>query len=141
MNTDDLLAELRSLLQQPPKLPVWTALCEQLELWPDDARVEIAIPYALGYLDRWPDAIRRESRYDWVKELRGGRDEPRLQLCNALQGGQRTGDAGARNTGAGISRQQWLGQSAALRNQLKTQQRWWQSALAIAHPLPWVLSR
>jgi hypothetical protein len=96
MNTDDLLAELRSLLQQPPKLPVWTALCEQLELWPDDARVEIAIPYALGYLDRWPDAIRRESRYDWVKELRGGRDEPRLQLCNALQGGQRTGDAGAR---------------------------------------------
>jgi hypothetical protein len=41
----------------------------------------------------------------------------------------------------GISRQQWLGQTAALRQQLKAQQRWWQSALAIVHPLPWLLSR
>lgn len=51
------------------------------------------------------------------------------------------GGAGARNTSAGIGRQQWLGQTAALRHQLKAQQRWWQSALAIAHPLPWLLSR
>jgi hypothetical protein len=59
--------------------------------------------------------------------------DPALALSGA--------DTGARNVSTGISRQQWLGQTAALRQQLKAQQRWWQSALAIAHPLPWLLSR
>ncbi|MDP2282920.1 MAG: transglutaminase domain-containing protein [Pseudohongiella sp.] len=50
------------------------------------------------------------------------------------------GPVSASSAAPGLNRQQWLQQVAALRKQLHTRQRWWQNALATAHPLPWLQS-
>lgn len=77
--TDVLFGELRSLLQESPSAALWERLCAHLDLWPQDALAEVAIPYAADHLARWPDALERPAPVAWLTPLVAP-----VQLANAL---------------------------------------------------------
>lgn len=86
MNTthDHRFSELRSLLHHPPSERVWEVLCAQLDLWPHDALVDIALPYASGILARWPQDLRRAAPTGWVNDWTEGLEPPQMCLPNTL---------------------------------------------------------
>lgn len=57
METNARFGELRSIVQQRPSAQAWEALCEHLERWPSPELEQLALPYTLQYLARWPSAI------------------------------------------------------------------------------------
>jgi hypothetical protein len=85
----DRFGTLRALLQQAPSEQVWGELCEELGLWGEEERERVALPYALGHLDRWPTQITRWAHHlDWClrKTARGAAHEApawRRRLANA----------------------------------------------------------
>jgi hypothetical protein len=71
----DRFGTLRALLQQTPSEQVWRALGAELAGWEGRELEEIALPYALGHLERWPVEIARWAAHDapsWRKRLANG---------------------------------------------------------------------
>jgi hypothetical protein len=73
----DRFGTLRALLQQAPSEAVWGELCEELALWGEEERDAVALPYVLGHLDKWPDAVERRansSQAVWRQRLANSLD-------------------------------------------------------------------
>jgi Leucine-rich repeat (LRR) protein len=66
MTQETLFGELRSILQRPASVETWEALCQSLELWPSDELEQVALPYTLGILHRWPGEVARVAPLSWV---------------------------------------------------------------------------
>jgi hypothetical protein len=79
-----LFGELRSVLQRPASEETWGALCAQLDLWPVAALEAVALPYALGHLARWPDALSCEAPRAWTNALLAGRPCPQLRCARSI---------------------------------------------------------
>lgn len=77
--------ELRSLLQRPPGVGVWSRICQVVEAWSPRVFRSRALPYAVGHLRRWPDALRRAPQR-WAQQvLRGGRAPWPWELVRVLE--------------------------------------------------------
>jgi hypothetical protein len=79
---DERFGTLRSLLQAAPSETVWRALCEELARWGEEERERVALPYALGHLDKWPPKIERmvdEGDPAWRQQLGNGLYKPDLE--------------------------------------------------------------
>ena len=85
---DVRFGELRQLLQQPPSPEGWEAVCraiERLDVDPLTGRLAAeAIPYALGYLERWPEEL-RQAPARWTRQLLEGGGGPWLRLVRGLE--------------------------------------------------------
>ena len=66
------LSELRSLAHGEPSQGRWKKLCRALDEWEDPVRLEqVALPYLMGALSRWPDDS-RVAPQDWlIRQLSG----------------------------------------------------------------------
>lgn len=88
MTPDERFGELRSLLQQPPSSQVWDAMIALFGGWHHEALANLAIPYALEHLERWPDDITREAEPWQTGALLlispDSYQHPQLRLINAL---------------------------------------------------------
>lgn len=82
----NVFGEVRSLLQRPPHVGIWSRLCRLVESTCQrggcDPRV---ILYTLDHLKRWPDELRR-APVGWSRLLRQGRAEQLpWELLRALE--------------------------------------------------------
>lgn len=66
-SVDARLVALRGLLNQPPSAASWRAVCQELELWPAAAGLEIGISYVQGATRSWPDDVLMRSPQRWLK--------------------------------------------------------------------------
>jgi len=66
------LSELRSLAHGEPSQGRWKKLCRALDEWEDPVMLEqVALPYLMGALSRWPDDS-RVAPQDWlIRQLSG----------------------------------------------------------------------
>jgi hypothetical protein len=84
MTHDALFGELRSILQNPASQETWVALCEHLDLWSPEALEDIALPYALDIVGRWPAELEREVPQRWAAKLLEGQAVAQLAAANKL---------------------------------------------------------
>jgi hypothetical protein len=80
-----LFGELRSILQRPASALTWGALCKQLEgrPWDVDMLEQVALPYAVDIVRRWPDEVERAASSGWVR-MDAETISPLLALANSL---------------------------------------------------------
>lgn len=76
-------SEIRSLLQQTPRRPLWFALCDQLDDLPEHERDELALPYIEAYTRRWP-APWCEAPQRWIERAIDGDMPPFWALVRHL---------------------------------------------------------
>ncbi len=84
MAAEDRFAELRSILQEAPSARTWRALCAQLEHWDRAPLQELALPYALGHVQRWPEHLLRDVPERWLAQILRDEPQPGLVLCDTL---------------------------------------------------------
>jgi hypothetical protein len=83
-SVDDRLVALRGLLNQPPSEASWRAVCQELELWPAAAGLEIGISYVQGATRGWPDEVLMRSPQRWLKRACASHPDPRLAVVRDL---------------------------------------------------------
>lgn len=95
--------ELRSLTHADrPTEQQWELLCAMIERWPEPSRSEVAIPYCLDQLARWPQQLRKPSPLMRDALIRG-EPSPALALCERLQLGFDYFRPGQRLTNAALT--------------------------------------
>jgi hypothetical protein len=81
---DQRLSELRSLLHQPASEATWDAICQELELWPNDGSIDIAARYIQDQTSSWSESITQRPLKRWVKRALAGQPDGRLQIARDL---------------------------------------------------------
>lgn len=94
MTQEALFGELRSILQQPVSYQTWDDLCDHLDLWSGDALEQVALPYTLDIIHRWPDTVERSTPTRWIKRLLAGEDVAQMVVAQRLMLHINNGSAG-----------------------------------------------
>lgn len=83
MDIQQQLSALRSLLHGEPRGAAWRELCHLLDAIEDEAALGVALDYAQGLLEGWPDAL-RVAPVHWWRQLSTRQGAMRWELVRGL---------------------------------------------------------